>query len=257
MKHTKVAGTAFGTIIFIHGNSSSSKIFKETLTYSEIKNTKIAVDLPGHGTSRNDFKGEPDFSAKSYQQQLISFIEKIDDEILLVGNSMGGHLALEIAPKIKRLKGLVIFGTPPVKKPINFEEAFVVVPALQTFFTENPTDVEIAEAAKLAVHNVAHAEQITVDFKNTHPKVRNAIAFDLMNDNLVDEAALFVSLNIKKFIISGNQDPTVNHNYLKKLCEQCGESCTFISIENCGHFPSLEQPTEFNKAIAKIANQVF
>ncbi len=39
-------------------------------------------------------------------------------------------------------KGLVIFGTPPIKKPVNIEEAFLPVPELQTYLSENPSQTE-------------------------------------------------------------------------------------------------------------------
>jgi len=39
------------TILFIHGNSTSKKIFQKQLTSSLFDQRLIAVDLPGHGES--------------------------------------------------------------------------------------------------------------------------------------------------------------------------------------------------------------
>ena len=139
-------GQVKGTIVFIHGNSSSSFVFDEVLKCKSIPQTKIAVELPGHGINTNLGHEVKDFSIEVYRAKLIDLLSRIDDDVLLVGNSLGGHLVIEVAQEVNRLKGLVIFGTPPLKKPLNLEEAFLPVDALQTFFTENPTDTEIESA---------------------------------------------------------------------------------------------------------------
>jgi len=257
MKHHCIKGKNSGTILFIHGNSSSSEVFKKTVDSEEIPYTKIAVDLPGHGTNVESFEAESDFSIKSYQEKLLAFTEEIDDDILLVGNSMGGHLAIELAPKIKNLKGLVIMGTPPVKKPINFEEAFLPQPALQTFLTENPSENEMVTATEIAVHKQENATAILNDFKQANPKVRSVLANDLTQNKLDNQERLFIDLDAPKFIIRGEQDPTVNPSYLETIDKQCNGMCTLIDFEECGHYPSLEQPDKFIKTISEIASQVF
>lgn len=257
MKHSSVKGTNSGTILFIHGNSSSSEVFKKAVDSKEIPYTKIAVDLPGHGTNVGDYKAEHDFSIKSYLEKLVAFTETINDDILLVGNSMGGHLAIELAPKIKNLKGLVIMGTPPVKKPINFEEAFLPQPALQTFLTENPSENEMVTATEIAVHKQVNAAAILNDFKQANPKVRSVLADDLTQNRLDDQERIFVNLDAQKFIIRGAQDPTVNPSYLETIDTQCNGKCTLIDFDECGHYPSLEQPDKFIKTISEIASQVF
>ncbi len=257
MKHISVKGTNSGTILLIHGNSSSSEVFKKAVASEEIPYTKIAVDLPGHGTNVEGYTTESDFSVKSYQEKLLSFADEIDDDILLVGNSMGGHLAIELAPKIKNLKGLVIMGTPPVEKPINFEEAFLPQPALQTFLTENPSEPDMATAAEIAVHKQENVATILNDFKKANPKVRSVLAGDLTQNRLDDQKRLFVDLDVPKFIIRGAQDPSINPAYLETIAKQCNGACTLIDFEACGHYPSLEQPEKFIKTISEIASQVF
>jgi pimeloyl-ACP methyl ester carboxylesterase len=257
MKHTITKGKGKGTIVFIHGNSSSSDVFKDIMQSEVITQTKIVVDLPGHGSNLGDFSLDEDFSITSYRTKLISFLKQIDDDILLVGNSLGGHLAIEIAKKVLRLKGLVIFGTPPLKKPANFEEAFLPVAALQTFFTENPSDVEIEETAKVVVFNANHIPNIINNFKQSNPKVRKAIALDAAENKFLDQYKIFTSLTVNKFIIVGRQDPSVNSKYLESIKNDCNKTCELIYFDECGHYASLEKPKEFINEIEIIANNVF
>lgn len=257
MNHILIKGSSKGTIVFIHGNSSSSKVFRAVLESDLIQQTKIAVDLPGHGLSNKDYVEDKDFSFNSYKKKLLNLIESIDDDILLVGNSLGGLLAIEIAKDIERLKGLVIFATPPLKKPLNLEEAFLPVPELQTFFTENPSDLEIELAAKATVYNKDLVPAIQEQFCAANPKVRKALAIDVGNEVFENEYEIFTKLDKPRFIIAGRQDPSVNLIYLQKMVENCHEDCELIMFEDCGHFPSLEKPQEFIITLKGIAAKVF
>jgi pimeloyl-ACP methyl ester carboxylesterase len=246
-----------GTIVFIHGNSSSSEVFKSSLESNSIPYNKVAINLLGHGNHNNNSTTVEDFSIEAYSKDVLNQLANINDEILLIGNSLGGHIAIEIAPKIKLLKGLVIFGTPPVKKPINFEEAFLPVPALQTFLTEHPTDKEIEMATCTAVHNKDVSHKLVSDFKKANPLVRKAIGIDLMENKLANQFDIFSNLNIPKYIIAGKQDPSVNLNYLHEVKNNCNGNCSIIEFDNCGHYPSIEKPQEFNTTLSEIVKEVF
>ena len=257
MKISLVKGKYKGTIVFIHGNSSSSKVFEQTLVSDVIKQTKIAVDLPGHGNNIEKYKNHSNFSLSFYKKKLIYDINKIDDDILLVGNSLGGHLAIEIANQNKKIKGLVIFGTAPVKKPINFEEAFIPIEALETFLTENPTEEAINSAVKVTSKNESCMPVMVSDFKKTNPLVRRDVAKDVLGNNFENEYEIFTQLEIPKFIIAGEFDASINRNYLKKVANDCNDNCEFILFENCGHYPSIEKPEKFIETLNYITKEVF
>ncbi|QOD61463.1 alpha/beta hydrolase [Polaribacter haliotis] len=257
MKKIIKKGKKEGAIIFLHASSSSSSVFNHILNSDEVQQTKIAIDLPGHGNSIEEYKNHEDFTVDFFTEKLIEYINSIEDSILLVGNSLGGHLAIEIANKIHNLKGLLIFGTPPLKKPINFEEAFLPVAALQTFLTENPSNSEIEAAANVAVVNEKCVYTIISDFKNTNSNVRKKVAEDILGNNLANEHEIFTKLQVPKFIIVGDKDPSVNSTYLSQVQKDCEHYCEIIPFENCGHYASLEKPNEFLDAINTISKNVF
>lgn len=252
-----VKGTEKGVIFCIHGNSSSAKVYEGLLEFDEIQHTKIAIDLKGHGENQNIDYTLTDFSFRSHKEFLIKEISKIKENILLIGNSLGGHLAIEIANEIKNLKGLVIMGTSPVKKPINFTEAFLPAVALNTFLTEKPTEKEIKEAVETAVEDKAKRIIVINDFKKANPKVRKAIAIDFMEDKLLNQFVIFSKLNIPKYIIAGGNDPSVNRVYLDVIKNNSKNPFKIFDIQNSGHYPSIDKPKEFNKIIKKIVKEVF
>ncbi|MEO9503490.1 MAG: alpha/beta hydrolase [Nonlabens ulvanivorans] len=252
MKSTFISSDEENIIVLLHGNSSSSKVFKDL----RLNNSVLIPTLSGHEINENP-DDNIDFSLQFYKQELISLINSYDQPILLVGNSLGGHLAMEIANQIKKLKGLIIFSAPPVKKPINFEEAFIPVDALQTFLKEKSTDEEIASAASVTVYEQKFTEQIVSDFKNSNPKVRSATAEDLFNGNWSDQYKSFTNLKCPKVIVSGSHDPSVNKEYLKKVVKESSHNTSYIELENCGHYPTLERPEEMSTIINHLASDVF
>lgn len=241
-------GTKNGTIVMLHGNSSSSMVF-DPVFEREMPYSLVTFDLLGHGESERDGK----YGFSDLKQQILSNLNTIDDDILLVGNSLGGHLAIEVAEELAKLKGLLVFGTPPVKKPINMEEAFLPNPRLSTFFTENPSNEDLDETLNIAVCNKSTIALLKRDFLRADPRVRSVLAAEI--GTLSDELAIFSRLTCSKFIINGDHDPTVNPKYLEAIHENI--QFELIAMKDCGHYPSIEKPDEFVQHLKRIAEKVF
>jgi len=241
---TQKQGEKSGTIIMLHGSSSSSSVFAPVFE-SSISYSLVTIDFFGHGESPSNGK----YSVSDMKDQILSVIENIDDDILLVGNSLGGHLAIEVAKAIEKLKGLLIFASPPLKKPINAEEAFIAIPEMSTFLTENPSEESIDKALSIAVQNKDVIPLLKEDFLKCDPKVRSVIATEF--EEYADELEILTNLSCHKFIIKGEQDPSVNPIYLEQ--NKTKANYELISLANCGHYPSIEKPKEFIDHLEKIA----
>jgi pimeloyl-ACP methyl ester carboxylesterase len=257
MYYTLLIGKQKGTIVFIHGNSSSSEVFIPILKSDKIAQSKLVLDLPGHGKSIDGYTDEADFSMASYSEKIISLINQIDDDILICGNSLGGHIAIEVSEKIPRLKGLVIFGTPPLKKPFNFEEAFFSISEVQIYTSEYATDAEIEAAVNSIVFNKDRVETFIKSFKETNPKIRSALAKDFTENRWSNQFEIFTNLKIPKFIIAGSYDTCIITEYLLQVVKKSQGICELISIKDCGHYPSIEVPEEFINTMQYITNKVF
>ena len=248
-------GIKKGTIFCVHGNSSSANEYKALLDSIEIEYTVVSIDLNGHGN--NQIRNTSAFSFESQKEFIMKNVAEINDDILLIGNSLGGHLAIEIATKIERIRGLVIMGAPPLKKPLNLDEAFMPIVELGTFFTEHPKEQELLKTIDIVVKNKKKCSVIIEDFHIANPLVRKSLATDVTENNMLDQFEIFTNLEIPKYIIVGDSDPTVKRNYLDAVKAQCSTSCSILEIKECGHYPSIERPNEFNRLIEKISREVF
>jgi pimeloyl-ACP methyl ester carboxylesterase len=253
MKFKLLDSSKKGIIVLIHGNSSSTDVFSKL----QLEFKSLLPTLPGHEIESNELEGEVSLTLHDMKAVLLNVINQYDEPILLVGNSLGGHIALEIAENVKDLAGLIIFGTPPVKKPLNLEEAFLKVEALQVFLTENPSTMEIDLAAKTSIFNEGDIQQIIDDFGRTDPKVRSAIAADVVAGNWSDQYETFIRLNCNKIIVSGDHDPVTDKEYLKSVIKASAPQSKYVEIKNCGHYPTLEQPVVMSKLINEMAHNIF
>lgn len=246
------------TIIFIHGNSSSSVAFEPLFNSSVLSAKLVSFDLPGHGRSyRAD--GSDSYSFQEYVDILLEIISQ-EEEIILVGNSLGGHVAIEAInrQKIDGLKGLIIFGAPPVKQPLNVDEALVQHETLNYLFTEDVSEAQLDEMAKVAVANGSAIEAFKQDFRETDPKIRSMLQIELAAGTAFsNEAEVFMNMEIPRLILHGAQDPYVNGQYLEEIVSGSTGDAQFKLINNCGHYPSLEQPGVLTEHISALADKVF
>ncbi|UZR96945.1 alpha/beta fold hydrolase [Chondrinema litorale] len=242
------------TIVFIHGNSSSNRIYDSLFGSDLIPYNLISFDLEGHGNSEKNGS----YSIEGFKKNILDVLNTINGKFILVGHSFGGHLTLEIADEISELEGIVIFGTPPLKNPINLNEAFLPNPHGATLFTESPSQKEVEAFFEDTVTIKEVIPILQEDFDKSDPKIRSAIALGIATPNAFkDERTVFLGLTINKCIIHGENDSIINLDYIKQIQTDANNSFEIKIVKNSGHYPSLEQPDDFLTLIADFANSTF
>ena len=129
--------------MLIHGNSSSSRAFSRQLGGPLGKRFRlVAFDLPGHGAS-DDAKDPSAYSLPGHAQAVRGAIDALGlGDAWFVGWSLGGHIALEMAPGLTKARGFLIFGTPPIGSREHMQDAFLPNPAMKFSFEETLDGVE-------------------------------------------------------------------------------------------------------------------
>jgi len=96
-------------VIFIHGSGGNAGLWKEVMDGLAKDYRSIAVDLPGHGSSRGDgFR-----SVSEYGGFVKDFLEALDvKKAVLGGHSLGGAIVQEMALRYpQKLNALLLIGT--------------------------------------------------------------------------------------------------------------------------------------------------
>lgn len=245
------------TVVFIHGNSSSSDSFQEQLQSLALAHFRlICLDLPGHGqSSREPNPAQNDsasrYSMRFYSQVILGFLRAVSaTDGFVVGHSLGGHIAMETANQIPSVRGWVVFGAAPIAHPPNLQDAFLPHPASGAFFKEDLSDEEMSAWARACF---VDANKIPMGFKknirNTHARIRSALAEHIFALDFDDEVKCIAKLKAPIAFFHGEKETLINLDYIRSLSiPKLWHSAVKI-IPEAGHNPHLEQPELFNQLL--------
>ena len=132
-------------VVLIHGNSLSSRAFSRQLGGPLGRRLRLVeVDSPGHGES-DDAKDPGAYSLPGRARAVRRAVDALGlGEACFVGWSLGGHVALEMAPDLDNAHGIVIFGAPPIASGESLQKAFLPNPAMQFTFQESLDRAEVS-----------------------------------------------------------------------------------------------------------------
>ena len=236
------------TVAMLHGNSSCSSVFQAATRRWQHPSSVLLIDLPGHGQSPR-YDTIADYRYHRLLTVLETTLRDVDGPLLLVGHSFGGHLAMDLAPRLPNLRGLVIVGAPPLRKPLNLAEAFRPMPNLDVFFSANPTATDVTSALRFLCPNQAHVPALQTWFASTDPAMRAATALDLAEGSLPDEVASLQALQVPKVVLYSESDPVPNLDYVRRL----DAGLTLQKQPGQGHYLMLDAPDAFAATLVKIA----
>ncbi|HLA72910.1 MAG TPA: alpha/beta hydrolase, partial [Steroidobacteraceae bacterium] len=99
----RMYGSGEPALVFIHGWSCDSNYWREQVPVFKKKYTLVTVDLAGHGGTDGN---RSDWTMARFGQDVATALSAVpNQQIILVGHSMGGNVAIEAA---RLLKGRVI-----------------------------------------------------------------------------------------------------------------------------------------------------
>jgi len=229
-------------VLLIHGNSLSSKSFSKQIDGPLGKNFHfIAVDLPGHGDSLPAIDPRNNYSLSGYAEIILALIIHLNlSKLVLVGHSLGGHIALEASEMSPEIKGIVIFGTPPLGIPPAINEAFLDMRLMPSLLVKEGVEIP---------------QFFIDDFNNTDPNARKFLMRNTAKNNFKDEIDIVSNFKIPLAIIHGAHDKSINLDYIKKIQMPSLWKNEVQIIKDAGHSPQWETPDEFNSILEEFVKE--
>lgn len=257
-------GTGDQTLIFIHGLGSYLPAWNKNIPELSKHYRCIAIDLPGYGKSS---KGNYEFSMTYYAQVIKEFAEKKGIEnLVLVGHSMGGQIALTTALQYPELveklvliapAGFEVFNkgqrswlsnvmtpdavrlTPVEQIRTNLSYNFYNMPEDAEFMFTDRVAMRTAEGFDGYVYAVSRSvtgmvEQPIYDFL---PQIKQpTLALFGVNDNLIPNRFLNPSKTEK-----------VAQDGISKM-----PNGTLVMLDKTGHFAQFENAEKVNAHIQEF-----
>ena len=229
-------------VLLIHGNSLSAKSFSKQIDGPLGKKFHlITVDLPGHGDSLPAIDPRNNYSLPGYAEIILALITHLNlSKLVLVGHSLGGHIALEASEMSPEIKGIVIFGTPPLGIPPAINEAFLDMRLMPSLLVKEGVEIP---------------QFFIDDFNNTDPNARKFLMRNTAKNIFKDEIDIVSNLKIPLAIIHGAHDKLVNLDYIKKIQMPSLWKNEVQIIKDAGHSPQWETPDEFNSILEEFVKE--
>lgn len=250
------SGTGGIAVVMIHGNSSCKEVFRHQLDSSLAEQYRlIAFDLPGHGRSGNAPYPPRSYPLTGYADLVVELVALLGlSHPVLIGWSLGGHIALEVAAKLPIVKGILITGTPPVANR-RLADGFIPAPHLalagRPDFT--PEDVDMFGTAIFGPNPPAFLRDA---IRRTHGEARRIVLEGAQAGVGIDQRWLVENLPVPLAVVNGANDPFLKLEYLDGLDYRMLWEGRCHRIACAGHASFWQQPEAFNDMAARFLDDI-
>jgi pimeloyl-ACP methyl ester carboxylesterase len=273
-------------ILLIHGNSSSSKIFRHMFESPNLtsKYRLITFDLPGHGASSNAPNPGRSYTMSGYADLAVHILSHLNiRSVVVFGWSLGGHIALEMVDKLERLrradeggnkgaresgkggielKGLILTGTPPslgldqvvkaFKIPIDIKQGEGEENLMAKVHWTYEQAERIARSSAPGGHAQLFEQWMLDDAIRTDGRARMVMFDAFVGGRGVDQVGVVEGSEVSIAVINGSEEPFVDLEYVDGL--EWGKlwkgEC--VKMEGLKHTPFWEDPVGFERLLLEF-----
>jgi pimeloyl-ACP methyl ester carboxylesterase len=243
----RVYGAGEPALVFIHGWSCDSNYWREQIPAFQSKYTLVTVDLAGHGGTD---AARTQWSIAGFGQDVATALSAVPNkQIILVGHSMGGPVAIEAA---RLLEGRVI--------------GIIGVDTFKSIGIPVPSQAQVNAALKpFEADFIGHTRTMVTDHlfvKGDHPQLAQKIAYDMSLSSPrvalpamralleYDFSGPLKDLSVPIVAINSDLGEPLNEIRIRKVLPKFRA----VTLPGTGHFLMMEDPQIFNPTLeAEVA----
>jgi pimeloyl-ACP methyl ester carboxylesterase len=250
-------------VVLIHGLGATKASFLPTLTALAGTHRCIAVDLPGFGDSVKPIRAR--YDARFFARSMIALLDALElEQAHLVGNSMGGRVALELGLSARDRVGRLALLAPSLAWLRNRPWAPLLRLVAPQLGLIQPTPRPIVEAIVERVVPGGRDEWTAAgmdEFLRSYLTARGRAAFYAAARNIYleepyGERGLWTrlpALEPPSLFVWGRRDPLVPLAF-KRHVRAALPASQHLEL-NCGHVPQLERPKQTHDAILRFFSE--
>ena len=239
----RVYGAGEPAIVLVHGWSCDANYWNEQLAPLKAKYTVVAVDLAGHGASG---KNRSDWSMASYGEDVAAVVRQIPNhQVIIVGHSMGGTVALEATRRIgDRVIGIIAVDA---LKSVG-----------QPSLSARQIDMRLTPFKKDFIGTTRKLVEESLFPQQADPQFVNKVAYDMSLEPpevgvpsmqallATDLAPIVADIHVPVLAINSDLTPTDEARIRKSLPGFKAEV-----IPNTSHFLMMDDAARFNPVLLK------
>jgi pimeloyl-ACP methyl ester carboxylesterase len=244
------------TMLMIHGFPLSSSMWEMQLDDLNELLRVIAPDLRGHGFS----EAEPPYSIAQYTDDCVALLDSLGviEPVVVCGLSMGGYIALDMVNRYpERVAALILTATRAAPddetgkanrdKAIASVQANGIGPLVKAMLPKLFSPTTLESSPELA--------DILQSIMESTPEEGVIGALEAMRDR-PDARPLLPTIDVPTLVIHGVDDQIVPVAEAQQMADALPD-VEFVRLADAGHLLPIEQPEEFNKAVARFLITTF
>lgn len=251
------------SVLFLHGHCTNKNFFNQQMNADIFKSCHlIAIDLPGYGESSPPLDPLKTYSFPGFADVVVELIQKLAiEKLIIVGWSLGGHVALEMISKVPQLAGILITGTPPIEVSLQgIQKGFKQFdPEIMACFGKKELTKEEAKLlAKVSGYNGSEEKEFLVNaILATDEGARFLYPQSIINGVGRDQREIVAAWDKPIAVVAGEEDIAINYDYVRNEVQFKNLWQNKIhTIRNAGHAVMLDQPNLFNHLIRAFIEDV-
>ena len=249
-------------LLFLHGFAQSSYCWREVSACLP-DYRRIALDLKGHGDSDKPRDGS--YRVSDQARLVLAAIRALElPELVLVGHSLGGAVALTAAAELQetgtpRLRGLVLLDAVSFPQRIPWPLQVLRLPLVgEAAAGLAAARLAVRTAFRIAYHDRSRiSEEMVAEHARCMnlPGARAALVSTArhMTDEPVWELASGVTC--PALVIWGRHDPLVPLAVGERLAAALPQARLEI-LEECGHYPQQEEPEGTARLMGEFVSEL-
>lgn len=219
---------------------------------------RIAIDLPGYGESAPPINPLKTYSFPGFAEAITGVVNQLPiKKLIIVGWSLGGHVALEMVSELPQLAGLLITGTPPFEVSLQgIQKGFKALePEIMACFGKKEISMEEAKLlAKVSGYDGSEEKKFLVDaILATDEGARFFYPQSIINGIGQNQCDIIAKWDKPIAVVAGENDIAINYDYVRNELHFKNLWRNKVHVlANAGHQVMLDQPEAFNLVIKEF-----